>query len=112
MKASTKLLVASLSLPLIAGAGAAVLRMQSNRMRDLFERDLNLPGEDIAMTIGPDDSSAEAGTTSAPLDTTSEDLPALVVVGVQGVGECHHHAHRCGGGAAVGRKRVATVPHG
>lgn len=81
MKASTKLLVASLSLPLIAGAGAAVLRMQSNRMRDLFERDLNLPGEDIAMTIGPDDSSAEAGTTSAPLDTHSEDLPALVVVG-------------------------------
>lgn len=81
MKASTKLLVTSLTLPLIAGAGAAMLRMQSNRMRALFERDLTLPGEDIAMTIGPDDTSAEAGTTSAPLDTHSEDLPALAVIG-------------------------------
>ena len=81
MKASTKLLVTSLTLPLIAGAGAALLRMQSNRMRALFERDLTLPGEDIAMTIGPDDTSADAGTTSAPLDTHSEDLPALAVIG-------------------------------
>lgn len=81
MKASTKLLVASLSLPLIAGAGVAMLRMQSNRMRDLFERDLNLPAEDIAMTIGPDHASTEAATASAPLDNHSEDLPALAVVG-------------------------------